>query len=155
MADQRSDTQSTGSNLFAPRASIEQVEEGDELAPKFDENGLIAAIAQDAGTGQVLMVGYMNQQALDLTLQTGCATYFSRSRQKLWKKGDQSGHLQKVEQILVDCDQDCLLLKVRVDAGQCHVGYQSCFYRAIKSDDGKVLEFVAEKVYDPKETYKK
>jgi len=133
----------------------EAIEEGLEFRPKFDENGLIAAIAQDAGSGQVLMVGYMNQQALDLTLQTGCATYFSRSRQKLWKKGQESGHLQKVEQILVDCDQDCLLLKVRVDAGQCHVGYQSCFYRAIKSDDGKGLEFVAEKVYDPKETYKK
>ena len=119
--------------------------------PKFDENGLIAAVDQDAATGQVLMVGYMNRQSLDLTIQTGYATYFSRSRQELWKKGEQSGHLQKVQQILVDCDQDCLVLKVSVDAGQCHVGYQSCFYRAL--DKQKKLKFIAEKVYDPRKTY--
>lgn len=129
-----------------------QVEEGLDFTPKFDNNGLIAAIAQDAKTGQILMVAYMNKEALDLTIQTGYATYFSRSRQKLWKKGEQSGHLQKVEQLLVDCDQDCLVLKVTVDAGQCHTGYQSCFYRAV--ENGK-LKFIAQKVYDPKEVYKK
>ncbi|MHC4370489.1 MAG: phosphoribosyl-AMP cyclohydrolase, partial [Planctomycetota bacterium] len=80
--------------------------------------------------------------------------YYSRSRGKLWKKGEESGHRQKVEQILVDCDQDCLILRVSVDQGQCHVGYQSCFYRAVTGSDKK-LEFVAEKVYDPKEAYKK
>jgi phosphoribosyl-AMP cyclohydrolase len=101
------------------------------------------------------MAAYMNRAALDLTIQTGYATYFSRSRQKLWKKGEESGHFQKVEQILVDCDQDCLILKVAVDAGQCHVGYQSCFYRALKKDSGNDLEFVAEKVYNPKNIYKK
>ena len=131
------------------------IEEGLEFIPKFDTDGLIPAIAQDARTGQVMMLAYMNREALDLTIQTGCATYFSRSRQKLWKKGEESGHVQKVEQILIDCDQDCLVLKVTVDAGQCHVGYQSCFYRALKKDSSKKLDFIAEKVYDPKEIYKK
>jgi len=130
------------------------IEEGLEFTPKFDANGLIPAIAQDAKTGQVLMITYMNRAALDSTIQTGYATYFSRSRQKLWKKGEESGHFQKVEQILVDCDQDCLILKVAVDAGQCHVGYQSCFYRALKKGSDKNLEFIAEKVYDPKKVYK-
>lgn len=131
------------------------VEEGLEFNPRFDSNGLITAVAQDAKTGEVLMVAFVNQAALDLTIQTGYATYFSRSRQRLWKKGEQSGHRQRVEQILVDCDQDCLVLKVTVDAGQCHVGYQSCFYRALKKGTGKELEFVAEKVYNPEETYEK
>ena len=130
------------------------LEESVEFVPKFDDNGLIPAIAQDARTGQILMVAYMNRQALDATIQSGYATYFSRARQELWKKGQESGHLQKVEQILVDCDQDCLVLKVTVDAGQCHVGYQSCFYRALKKDADKKLEFIAEKVYNPKEIYK-
>jgi len=142
------------------------LEENLKFEPQFDENGLIPAIAQDARSGQVLMVAYMNREALDVTIQSGYATYFSRSRQKLWKKGEESGHRQKVEQILVDCDQDCLILKVAVDAGQCHVGYQSCFYRALKqspelpeksvsSATGKELEFIAKKVYDPREAYKK
>jgi len=133
----------------------EKIEEGLEFIPKFDDNGLMPAIAQDAKTGQILMVAYMNQEALDLTIQSGYATYFSRTRQKLWKKGQESGHVQKVERILVDCDQDCLILKVTVDAGQCHAGYQSCFYRALKKDSNKELESIAEKVYSPKEAYKK
>ena len=136
-------------------AAKQNIEESSEFTPKFDENGLIPAIAQDAKTGQVLMTAYMNRAALDVTIQTGFATYFSRSRQKLWKKGEESGHLQKVEQILVDCDQDCLVLKVTVDAGQCHAGYQSCFYRALKSGSDKELEFIAQKVYDPGKVYKK
>jgi phosphoribosyl-AMP cyclohydrolase len=136
-------------------AAKRNIEEGTDFTPKFDSNGLIRAIAQDAKTGQVLMAAFMNRQALDLTIQTGYATYFSTSRQKLWKKGEESGHIQKVEQILVDCDQDCLLLKVTVDAGQCHVGYQSCFYRVLKKGTAKELEFIAEKVYNPGETYKK
>lgn len=131
----------------------QKIEEGVEFLPRFDENGLIPAIAQDAETGQVLMVAYMNRQALDLTIKTGLATYFSRSRGRLWKKGEQSGHIQQVKQILVDCDQDCLILKVAVDAGQCHVGYHSCFYRALRPDATDKLEFIAEKVYDPKKTY--
>lgn len=136
-------------------AANRNIEEGLEFAPKFDKDGFIPAIAQEARTGQILMVAYMNHQALNATIQSGYATYFSRSRGQLWKKGEESGHLQKVEQILVDCDQDCLILKVTVDAGQCHVGYQSCFYRALKKNTDKKLEFIAEKVYDPKETYKK
>jgi phosphoribosyl-AMP cyclohydrolase len=132
-----------------------EIEEGLQFAPKFDQNGLITAIAQDSRTGQILMVAHMNRQALDMTIETGCATYFSRSRGKLWKKGEQSGHIQRVEQILVDCDQDCLILRVHVDAGQCHVGYQSCFYRALQKGTDKNLEFVSEKVYDPQKTYKK
>lgn len=132
-----------------------QIEEGLEFNPKFDENGLITAISQDIQTGQILMVAYMNRQALDLTIQTQKATFFSRSRQKIWKKGEESGHFQKVEQILVDCDQDCIVLKVRIDSGQCHVGYQSCFYRSLKQDGQNRLEFIAEKVYDPDQAYKK
>ena len=152
------------------------LEENLEFTPQFDENGLIPAIAQDARTHQVLMVAYMNREALDITIESGYATYFSRSRQKLWKKGEESGHRQKVEQILADCDQDCLIIKVTVDAGQCHVGYQSCFYRALVRSEFGVqrsvkkserstqhaarstnikLEFIEEKVYDPKEAYKK
>jgi len=116
-----------GDSKMAARQDIEQ---GSEFAPKFDENGLITAVAQDAQTG------------------------FSRSRQKLWKKGQQSGHFQKVQQILIDCDQDCLVLKVTVDAGQCHAGYQSCFYRALDKKTKGKLKFIAEKVYDPQKTYK-
>jgi len=130
------------------------IEETLQFSPKFNDKGLICAIAQDDQTGQVLMVAYMNSEALQLTLQTGFATYYSRSRQKLWKKGEESGHMQKVRQILVDCDQDCLILRVTVDSGQCHVGYQSCFYRRLKVGSDSELEFVADKVYDPKETYK-
>lgn len=131
-----------------------QIEEGLEFNPKFDNNGLITTIAQDNQTGQVLMVAYMNREALDVTIQTGYATYYSRSRSKLWKKGEQSGHQQIVQQILVDCDQDCLILKVKVDSGQCHVGYQSCFYRALIQKNSKKLEFISQKVYDPEKTYK-
>jgi phosphoribosyl-AMP cyclohydrolase len=136
-------------------ATKRDIEEGLEFIPKFDDNGLIGAIAQDAKTGQILMKAFMNREALDLTIQTGYATYFSRARRKLWKKGQDSGHFQKVEQILVDCDQDCLVLKVVVEAGQCHTGHQSCFYRALKKGSNKELEFIAEKVYDPKKVYKK
>jgi phosphoribosyl-AMP cyclohydrolase len=136
-------------------AADKNIEEGLGFAPKFDANGLITAIAQDAGTGQVLMVAYMNDEALRLTLSTGNAVYYSRSRKKLWRKGEESGHVQKVKEVLVDCDQDCLILKVTVDQGQCHVGYQSCFYRKVQAGTADKLTFVAEKVYDPAEVYKK
>jgi phosphoribosyl-AMP cyclohydrolase len=131
------------------------IEEGYDFKPKFDDNGLITAIAQDSTTGQILMVAYMNQEALDMTIKTGFATYYSRSRKELWKKGVQSGHVQKVQQILVDCDQDCLILKVSVDEGQCHVGYNSCFYRTVDKKNPEKLEFIAQKTYDPKKAYKK
>ncbi len=132
-----------------------QIEEGLQFTPKFNAEGLIPAIAQDAGTGQVLMFAWMNREALDRTIETGRATYFSRSRGKLWTKGEQSGHFQAVQQILVDCDQDCLILKVAVNEGQCHVGYQSCFYRALKPASRTDLEWTAAKVYDPEAAYKK
>jgi phosphoribosyl-AMP cyclohydrolase len=132
-----------------------QIEESLTFSPKFDAQGLLPVIAQDAATGQVLMFAWMNREALDHTIETGRATYFSRSRGKLWTKGEQSGHCQQVRQILVDCDQDCLVLKVSVDQGQCHVGYQSCFYRAVKPLSKTDLTFIAEKVYDPKTTYGK
>ena len=132
-----------------------QIEEGLEFTPKFDSAGLITVIAQDFATGDVLMVAYMNREALALTIETGNAVYFSRSRQKLWRKGEESGHTQKVQKILVDCDQDCLVLKVTVEKGQCHAGYNSCFYRALKPGETKALELIAEKTYDPKEAYKK
>jgi phosphoribosyl-AMP cyclohydrolase len=134
-------------------AAEKKIEEGLVFTPKFDENGLITAIAQDSRTGDILMVAYMNRQALDMTIRTGYGTYYSRTRKELWKKGQESGHVQKVEQILVDCDQDCLVLKVSVDSGQCHVGYQSCFYRALEKNSDKKLKFIADKVYDPKDTY--
>ncbi|OQA03150.1 MAG: phosphoribosyl-AMP cyclohydrolase [Planctomycetes bacterium ADurb.Bin401] len=136
-------------------AAGKEIELGTNFEPKFDSNGLITAISQDAKTGQILMVAYMNKEALDLTISTGNAVFYSRSRKKLWKKGEESGHVQKVKQILADCDQDCLILKVEVDQGQCHVGYQSCFYRAVNKDNPSQLEFVAQKVYDPEEAYKK
>ena len=136
-------------------AAEKQIELGKDFETKFDSNGLITAISQDAKTGEVLMVALMNKEALEQTIKTGNAVFYSRNRKKLWKKGEESGHIQKVKQILVDCDQDCLILKVEVDAGQCHVGYQSCFYRAVKKDNPKELEFIAEKVYDPEKTYKK
>lgn len=134
-------------------SASKEVETGTNFTPKFDAHGLIPAIAQDAQTGQILMMAFMNQQSLKETIATGHAVYYSRSRQKLWKKGEQSGHLQKVKEILIDCDQDCLILKVAVDAGQCHVGYQSCFYRRLKARTTDQLEFVAEPVYDPDKVY--
>ena len=134
-------------------AGERSIEESLQFSPRFDRNGLIPVIAQDALSGQVLMMAYMNRDALQRTIETGWATYYSRSRGRLWKKGEKSGHAQKVEQILVDCDQDSLVLRVSVDAGQCHVGYQSCFYRALKKGSGDELQFIAERVYDPQQTY--
>lgn len=128
-----------------------RIEEGDDFLPKFDGNGLITAISQDAATGEVLMVAYMNEEALRETITTGRAVFYSRSRSKLWRKGEQSGHYQVVKEIFTDCDQDCILLKVEVDQGQCHVGYKSCFYRKVL-DENK-LTIVSKKVYDPKEAY--
>jgi phosphoribosyl-AMP cyclohydrolase len=136
-------------------AADKNIEEGLAFVPKFGPDGLITAIAQDDVTAQVLMVAYMNDEALKLTLTTGNAVYFSRSRKKLWRKGEESGHVQKVKEVLVDCDQDCLILKVTVDQGQCHVGYQSCFYRKVTSGTTDKLTLVAEKVYDPAEAYRK
>ena len=129
------------------------IETGSDFTPKFNAHGLIPVIAQDAETSEVLMVAFMNEQALAETLATGQAVYYSRSRKELWRKGEQSGHVQKVREIWVDCDQDCLILKVSVEAGQCHAGYKSCFYRRVKPGTTDRLEFIAQPVFDPDEVY--
>ena len=142
---------------FAARTSVEQVEEGAELAPKFDADGLIPAVTTDATTGELLMVGYMNAEALRKTIETGEAHYWSRSRQVLWHKGATSGLVQKVVELMIDDDQDCVWLKVGVagSGASCHVGYRTCFYRRIPLGLGpKKLEFTEkEKVFDPKVVY--
>lgn len=114
---------------FAPPLSGAAQDETIELRPKFDAAGLIAAIAQDAATGEVLMLAWMNADALQQTLETGRATYWSRSRGEIWVKGETSGHVQEVVEVRVDCDQDAVLLKVRQTGGACHTGRTSCFYR--------------------------
>lgn len=119
---------------------------------KFDEDGLIPAIIQDHKTKEVLMLAYMNQEALEKTLETGRTYLYSRSRKRLWLKGERSGHYQTVHQILFDCDKDSLLIKVHQAGGACHDGYRSCFYRRLK-DKGKSAEILAKKVFDPKKVY--
>ena len=120
----------------------------------FDKaGGLVPAIAQDAATGQVLMLAWMNREAFEETVRTGRAVYFSRSRNKLWRKGEESGNVQEVVGIYVDCDADTVLLKVRqVGGAACHEGYKSCFFRRLEGDELKVI---AERVFDPKAVYKK
>jgi len=147
------------SQKFAPRVSVEQVEEGADLAPKFDEHGLIPAVTTDYASGELLMVGYMNAEALERTIATGEAHYYSRSRQALWHKGATSGLVQRVRELLVDDDQDCVWLRVEVagSGASCHVGYRSCFYRRIPigaAPRDVVLEFTErDKVFDPKDVY--
>jgi len=143
---------------FAPRQSVEQVEEGVDLAPKFDAEGLIPVVTTDASSGEVLMHAYMNAEALAKTIELGEAVYWSRSRKVLWHKGATSGLVQKVRQILIDDDQDAVWLRVDVVGGaSCHVGYRSCFYRSIPfgPDRNKSeLEFTeGDKVFDPKAVY--
>lgn len=124
-----------------PTVSDKQaLERGPVLAPRFDANGLIACIATDAATGEVLMLGWMNAEALQATLDTGVVHYFSRSRNELWKKGETSGQTQAVVELRVDCDQDAIWAKVKVggDGGACHVGFRSCFYRVV--EDGGLIE---------------
>jgi phosphoribosyl-AMP cyclohydrolase len=125
---------------FPVASSTDELERGRLLAPSFNADGLIAAVAAHADTGEVLMLAWMNAEALRLTLETGEAHYFSRSRQALWKKGETSGQVQKVVEARIDCDQDAVLLKVRPqgDGGACHVGFRSCFYRVI--EDGALVE---------------
>src|SRR5271167_1331195 len=109
--------------------------------------GLIAAIAQDADTGEVLMIAWMNREAFEETVRTNRAVYFSRSRGKLWRKGEESGHVQEVKEVFVDCDADTILLKVhQIGGAACHEGYKSCFFRKV---DGDQLRVIAEKVFDP------
>lgn len=149
--------------IFSDRTSVEQVEEGTDLAPKFDERGVIPCITQHADTREILMFAFMNEEALRLTIETRLAHYWSRSRQKLWKKGETSGMTQQVQRILIDDDQDCVIIEVTLaspDAGgeeaSCHVGYRSCFYREITDVGGSkpVLSFIeTEKSFDPDAVY--
>ncbi|MBN9051639.1 MAG: phosphoribosyl-AMP cyclohydrolase [Rhizobiales bacterium] len=146
---------------FAPRGTAAEIEEGRALAPKFDKDGLITAVVTDAASGDLLMLAHMNAQALQLTIETEQAHFYSRSRNKLWKKGEESGHVLDVTELRVDCDQDAVQLKVRQSGpGVCHTGRTSCFYRAVPlgSDKGKgvTLEFVdADRVFDPAKVYEK
>lgn len=133
-----------------------EIELGTVLAPKFNDDGLIPCITTDHISNEVLMFAWMDRQALELTLSTRKATYFSRSRQKIWVKGESSGREQRVEQILVDCDQDVIQLRVSVTGeGACHNGYRSCFYRAVKKEDPARLKFVIKgRSFNPVEIYK-
>jgi len=128
-------------SFHPPFEGKKQQEEGLEFAPRFDAQGLIAAIVSDVSSGEVLMFAYMNETSLRLSLQTGIAHYWSRSRQKLWKKGETSGNLQQIMEMRVDCDQDALLLKVRVagDGVTCHTGRTSCFYRHVQMNEGRTI----------------
>ena len=127
-------------SFFSQAENKEALERGQTLTPRFDANGLIAAIAQHAETGEILMLGWMNAEALSQTLDLGEAVYFSRSRNELWRKGATSGQVQKIIELRVDCDQDAVLLKVlpQGDGGACHVGFRSCFYRVVR--DGRLVE---------------
>jgi phosphoribosyl-AMP cyclohydrolase len=142
---------------FGARSSVEQVEEGSELAPKFDADGLIPAVTTDAATGELLMHAYMNAEALAKTIETGEAHYWSRSRQALWHKGATSGLVQRVKELLIDDDQDCVWLRVEVagSGASCHVGYRSCFYRRVPlGKTPQALEFTEhEKTFDPQAVY--
>jgi len=147
--------------IFGPRLTIEQVEEGHTLAPKFDAAGLIPAVTTDYTSGELLMHGYMNAKALALTIETGEAHYFSRSRQAIWHKGATSGLVQTVRELRIDDDQDCVWMRVDVAGGaSCHVGYRSCFYRTVPTggdlEAGEPLRLTFtehEKVFDPDEVY--
>jgi len=154
------DRKSGDQRRFAARRTVEQVEEGRELAPRFDADGLIPAIVTDADSGDVLMLGYMNAEALGLTIETGEAHFWSRSRQCLWHKGGDSGFVQRVQEFRIDDDQDAVWLRVSVAASgaSCHVGYRSCFYRAVPTgrspDDRTELVFVETgKTFDPLVVY--
>jgi len=143
---------------FEKRKTIEQVEESTELAPKFDQDGLIPVVTTDFDSGEVLMQGYMNEEAFKKTISLGEAVYYSRSRKTLWYKGKTSGLVQKIKEIRIDDDQDCVWLRVNVQGGaSCHVGYRSCFYRSVpfgENSTSTVLKFEEkEKVFDPKEVY--
>lgn len=147
----------TISNIkFASRDDRKAVELGTGIAPKFDSDGLIPAITVDAESGEVLMLAYMNEEALRKTVEIGEAVYYSRSRQELWHKGATSGNALKVKQLLIDCDQDAIVLRVQqVGAGCCHNGYRSCFYREIplQGDTSQLNFTITEKGFDPEKVY--
>ena len=144
---------------FKKRENIKQVEESTDLAPRFDESGLIPVVTSDYLSGEVLMQGYMNEESFKKSIEIGEAVYYSRSRKTLWHKGKKSGLIQIIKEIRIDDDQDCVWLRVDVKGGaSCHVGYRSCFYRSVpfgdKQKESQKLEFEEkEKVFDPKKVY--
>jgi len=147
--------------MFKKRDNIKEIEEGKYLEPKFDENGLIPVVTTDFETGDVLMHAYMNEESLKMTIESKEAHYWSRSRKKIWRKGQISGFVQKVKEIRIDDDQDSLWISVNIGSGgSCHVGYRSCFYRSVplgKIKNLKELEMEfkeKKKIFDPKKIYK-
>jgi phosphoribosyl-AMP cyclohydrolase len=142
---------------FAQRGSAAEVEESRVFTPKFDADGLVTCVVTDARSGDVLMVAHMNAQALQQTIATGEAWYFSRSRRTLWRKGESSGHVQRVVEMRIDCDQDAVWIKVeQAGAGACHTGRRSCFYRAVPlgTSGAVTLEFRdGERAFDPSAVY--
>ena len=132
------------------------IEEGLRFQPKFDASGLVTCVATDAGSGEVLMVAHMNDEALRKTIASGEAWYFSRSRQSLWRKGESSGHTQRVVEMRLDCDQDAIWIRVEQAGAACHTGRRSCFYRAVtEGDGGAQLSFVdADRLFDPAKVYR-
>lgn len=143
---------------FAKRKTVEQVEESTDLAPKFDDRGLIPVVTTDYHSGELLMHGYMNREAFEKTIELKEAVYYSRSRKTLWHKGATSGLIQKVIEMRIDDDQDCVWLRVDVAGGaSCHVGYRSCFYRRVDLENGeqgpKLVFTETSKVFDPTEVY--
>ena len=141
-----------------PSSDKNMTEEGTVFSPRFDANGLVTAVVTDAGDGMLLMVAYMNAEALALTLETGIAHYWSRSRKTLWKKGETSGNVQEVVSVLTDCDQDAVWLRVNVlghDA-TCHTGRRSCFYRTVERVDGKATLAAdgSQPLFDARRTYR-
>ena len=138
-------------------SDINDIEEGLSLRPKFDANGLVTCVATDASTSEVLMVAHMNEEALRKTIATGEAWYYSRSRQALWRKGETSGHVQRVVEMRTDCDQDAIWIRVEQTGAACHTGRHSCFYRKVEAvDGGAQLSFVdAGRQFDPKAVYRK
>ena len=138
-------------------AETNDIEEGLELQPKFDAAGLVTCVATDSGSGEVLMVAHMNEEALRKTVASGEAWYFSRSRNALWRKGETSGQAQRVVEMRMDCDQDAVWLRVEQTGAACHTGRRSCFYRRVETGEGGMrLSFVdAERLFDPKQVYRK
>ena len=136
---------------------INEIEEGLEFQPKFDASGLVTCVATDIVTGEVLMVAHMNDEALRKTVASGEAWYFSRSRNALWRKGETSGHVQRVVEMRMDCDQDAVWIKVGQSGAACHTGRRSCFYRKVDGAEGGLrLSFVdADKLFDPEAVYRK
>ena len=137
--------------------AIHDIEEGLGFKPRFDASGLVTCVTTDAATSEVLMVAHMNDEALRKTIASGEAWYFSRSRNALWRKGERSGHVQRVVEMRIDCDQDAVWIRVEQTGAACHTGRRSCFYRAVSAGEGGAqLSFVnAERLFDPKDVYRK